>query len=242
MISIIIPTLNEETILEKTLKNVKQINRFPVEIIVADSRSTDKTVQIAGRYADKVVVYEKPDKPNAAKGRNLGAQNAHGEYLMFVDADVFKFNLVPDDFVTGLVREFEKDEKLLAATVNLLVSPEMERFWDHVILCTVNLLHYLNNNIFHTGSSSGELQFIRRSAFEKLGGYNEILVASEDQDMFIRLAKLGKTKLIRSLSAYHTGRRPHKIGWPKLIYIWMKELAYYKFTKKSAAEEWTPIR
>ncbi len=60
MISVIVPTLNEEKYIEPTLKALKnQIYRRKFEVIVADSLSRDKTVEIAEKYADKVISVKK---------------------------------------------------------------------------------------------------------------------------------------------------------------------------------------
>ena len=58
---------------------------------------------------------------------------------------------------------------------------------------------------------------VRRDVFTKMGGFNEKLTAGEDHEFFQRLAKAGKTHFEKSLTVYHTGRREHEIGWPKLL-------------------------
>ena len=74
MISIIIPTLNEESLIAQTITQFDNIkNKYDIEIIVSDSSSTDNTVEIARRYTDKVVIYEKSDLCNISKARNFGA-------------------------------------------------------------------------------------------------------------------------------------------------------------------------
>ena len=57
MISFIIPTLNEEKTIEKTLKNLSEYFGEK-EIIVSDGRSSDKTIEIAKKYTDKVIIHD----------------------------------------------------------------------------------------------------------------------------------------------------------------------------------------
>lgn len=240
MISIIIPTLNEEKIIEKTLKNLKEISAFPAEIIISDGRSQDRTLEIAKKYSDKVVVYEGKERQTIGGGRNLGAKKAEGEYLLFLDADVS----IPDinSFLQSLVEEFQKNN-LVAATVRLKVSKEEETISDKIFSAlAINWIHIFYNNIVKIGSSSGEFQFIRKESFEKVGGFDERLVAAEDFDMFMRLAKIGKTRMINRLTVYHTGRRFHKVGWPRILWTWFANYIHMLFFKKTRIKEWSVIR
>ena len=84
-ISVIIPALNEERYLARCLGAlVRQCNKGQDEIVVVDGGSTDRTVEIAEEYADKVLI--EPARPVGA-ARNLGARQAKGEFLAFIDAD-----------------------------------------------------------------------------------------------------------------------------------------------------------
>jgi glycosyltransferase involved in cell wall biosynthesis len=59
--SVIVPALNEETCIEACLKSIlrQTLPRNSYEIIVSDGASNDRTVEIARKYADRVVVSEK---------------------------------------------------------------------------------------------------------------------------------------------------------------------------------------
>lgn len=85
-VSIIIPALNEEKNIENCLKSVinQTLPREKYEVIVSDSNSTDNTVKIARRYADKVIATK---RRGVWYGRNFGANSARGKYLIFIDAD-----------------------------------------------------------------------------------------------------------------------------------------------------------
>ena len=85
-LSIIVVTLNEESVIKDTITSLKSLT-IPHEIIVSDGKSTDKTAEIAKQYADKVVVYSGIPRQTIAMGRNDGAAAATGEFLVFLDAD-----------------------------------------------------------------------------------------------------------------------------------------------------------
>ncbi len=240
MISIIIPTLNEEKILEKTLKSLRELNIIPYEIIVSDGRSKDKTIEIAKMYADKVMVYEGEKRQTIGMGRNLGASVARGEFLVFLDADMH----IPDinNFFKKTLDIFEKNKKLVGLTVYLKVFPEMANLGDIIIPWLFNRMVYIYNNIIHYGASSGEFQMVRAEIFKKLKGFDERLVGAEDFDMFARLSKNGLTQSEPTLTVFHTGRRAHKIGWPKLLYSWFMNWLHANFLKRSWSSEWEEIR
>jgi glycosyltransferase involved in cell wall biosynthesis len=239
MLSIIIPTYNEEKYIGESLEQFKSKLTLPHEVIVTDDKSTDKTVEIAKSYDVTVLV---PDKKHRTIGanRNEGARIAKGEFLVFMDGDS-RLNDPNKSF--GLILDyFENNKDVLAVTAYLKVQPELETLTDRVIYIIFNWTHILKNNIFHTGEASGKFQVIRRVAFEEVGGYSETLVAREDADMFQRLCKIGRTACLSSVTVFHPARRAHRIGWPKLLYIWMSETFVVATTGKSIAKEWKDIR
>ncbi len=241
MISIIIPTLNEESVLEKTLDEIVHNFKSTVyEIIVSDGGSKDKTQEIARRYTDKVLVYRDTKRQTIAQARNMGAKAASGEFFVFLDADVTIPH--PDDFFHKAIERFQTNKNLLGMTVALAVSKENATLADTVLFFIINRTYALMNNVLHAGASPGEFQMIRRSAFEKLRGYREDLSAAEDNELFYRLSKIGGTRMELGLTAYQTGRRIHKVGWPKLLTLWLTNWFSMMVFKRSVSKEWEPIR
>jgi len=240
MISIIIPTLNEEKILKKTLSALKELFITEYEIIVSDGDSNDRTLEIAKTHAHQVITHTLPARQTIAQGRNAGAATAKGDYLVFIDADVF----IPDinNFFSVALELFEVNTKLVALTVFLKVLPEHVTLSDKLFFSVVNRSYQFLNNVLHIGAASGEFQMIRTATFKKVNGYNPSLVAGEDNDMFARLSKVGQTKIEVDLHVMHTSRRAHAIGWNKLLSLWIMNLAYGKILKRSFSKEWKVIR
>src|SRR5208283_3947011 len=84
-VSVIIPTWNEENYLERCLMSLKrQSLKDPFEVIVVDGGSSDRTLEIAHKFTQDVLVL--PGKPVGA-ARNIGASRATGNLLAFLDAD-----------------------------------------------------------------------------------------------------------------------------------------------------------
>lgn len=239
--SFIIPTLNEEKVLSKLVTNLREIKTFQYEVIVSDGGSTDATVIISQSLADKTLQHELQTRQTIGQGRNLGATVASGEYLVFLDADVYISN--PDNFFTRALGHFENDPKLVGLGGWLRVFKEMETVGDRIgygLLSNRTFSFY--NNWLKVGANCGEFGMIKTEVFRQLGGYREDLPVDEDRELFHRLSKIGHTYTDSKLVVYHTGRRPHKIGWPKLLWEWVINAVWLAIFNRSASKEWKVIR
>lgn len=239
MISIIIPTLNEEKVLAQTLTALRELNTIDYEIIVSDGFSNDRTLEIARKYADKVVEHDGKTRQNISIGRNAGAKIAQGEYLVFIDADVIIPNI--NNFFVEALKQFES-RQTVALTVRVQVYPDQETFGDRLMYGFLNWGINLKNNILHIGESSGEFQMIRKSIFDSLRGFREDLITREDADMFSRLSKVGRAKYYSKLNIFHSGRRAHAMSWFRLYPIWVINTIWVWLFNKAFSKEWKVIR
>lgn len=105
MISAIIITYNEEEVLEDALKS---ITHFADEIIIIDSKSTDKTIQIGKKYHAKIVEHL---LTSFSEQRNIGAEESYGDWLFYLDADE---RLTPEfcDEAKGAISSFNPDDDI----------------------------------------------------------------------------------------------------------------------------------
>jgi glycosyltransferase involved in cell wall biosynthesis len=240
MLSIIIPTRNEEKIIGSILKKLRDgITKHEFELIVSDGGSSDRTVEIAKQYATVLELHEK-ERKTIAWGKNEGARHANGDMLLFIDADIELPNA--DDLLTKAFARFAADPRLTGLTANLRVLPELETFADRFFFGMVNLDHWLNNNVMHSGSASGEFQMMPKKAFDAVHGYKGYLPVAEDNDMFRRLAEIGHTRIARDITVYHTGRRAHEVGWPRLLREWLVNYLSVRFFDRSHHKEWYEVR
>ena len=240
MISIIIPTLNEAKIIESTLRTLAATLTLPHEVIVSDGGSSDRTAELAARYANTVVVYSGAGRQTIGEGRNDGAKVAAGDFLVFLDADCVVPE--PDRFFAQALAHFDRDPRLVGLTAYLRVFPADETFGDKLVSGVANLGLRVANNILRRGASFGEFQMIRREAFACLGGFRADLIAFEDTDMFRRLSWIGRTMIAPQLRVLHSGRRGHQVGHPQLIAMWLVNLVSVAFRDRTFSKEWTPIR
>ena len=97
-ISAIIPAKNMEKTIENCLDSVQKNN--PAEIIVVDGNSSDRTVEIARGYTEKI--YSDEGK-GTSYAHQLGAEQASQEYIAYVDADI----VMPDGTLSTLLTELK---------------------------------------------------------------------------------------------------------------------------------------
>jgi glycosyltransferase involved in cell wall biosynthesis len=192
-ISIVIPALNEERNLPTLFKSIKDQNFADYEIILADAGSTDKTLQIAKEFEVKVVKGGMP-----AVGRNAGANVATGEWLLFLDSDVFLSN----NFLSLLLLE-AKSKKIDAATCPAI--PLSDKLIDQIMHEVANAYIQLTQYFYpHAG---GFCILIKKSLHDQIGGYNESLKLAEDHEYISRAKKLGKFRILKQPKIYVSVRR-----------------------------------
>jgi len=215
MISVVIPTKNEEKYIKKCLISLKKQREYVKEIIVVDGGSTDRTVEIARKYADVVLVDPSLDSPG--KGRNAGASIAKGDILAFVDADT----LVSDGWGKAVLEAFAKRGVLMASGP---VYPYDSGIWlriayifsyDFLVRATrlLKITHFLGLNVAY-----------RRDFFIKLGGFPSTKL-SEDILLSMKAGRCGKSVFSRKMAVLSSARRLRKqgIGWV-LLYLIFNEL------------------
>jgi rSAM/selenodomain-associated transferase 2 len=170
-ISIIIPTLNEEKTISQCLETV--VNIPGIEIIVSDGGSTDSTVEIAGQHSDVKVVRSQAGR---SIQMNNGAACARGEILLFLHADC----ILPREDVLKIRQIFDSGKFVGGAFQIRLLSDKFTYRWLEM---GINF----RSKAFKLPYGDQGL-FVKRSIFEKLGGFREMPVC-EDLDFVYRLRR-----------------------------------------------------
>ena len=231
-ISIIVPTLNEEKYIENCLKSIRnQDYDGKYEIIVSDGGSKDKTVKIARKYADRVIVCE---RRGIGIQRNRGAKEAKGDILIFVDADT----ILLFDTISKLVKPFRK-KKVVGSTCPILpLSPKAR---DYFLYWIAN--QFVKSSIkLNTPQVFGGCCAYRKEAFEKVNGFNENLKTLEDLDLAERISKLGEIVLVEDTFVLTSPRRIKKWGRTQAARKYLLGyLNYLLIGKGFSAKEYRPI-
>jgi glycosyltransferase involved in cell wall biosynthesis len=240
MISVIVPTLNEESTLEKLLSqfSVDMIQEHEIELIVSDGGSSDRTAEVAARMAHIVLDEVKDRKQTIAEGRNRGARRSSGDVLFFFNADVRVDDM---EHYLKVMLETLCTSEVVAATCPVFVYPEQETSLDR-IYHRIHNIHVWFLNVMGFGTGRGECQVIKRGAFFSVGGYDEKLVAGEDFDLYRRLAGRGKVKYVRNLKAYESPRRYRRLGYFRVTLLWFLNAVSIVIFRRSFSREWKPAR
>ena len=241
LISVIIPTKNEEKLLEQCLVQFAAPikNRFGIELIVSDGGSTDNTIGIAAAYADFIATHEGPWRQTIAEGRNRGAELAHADLLMFVNADTTIANV--GQFLDRAIQRFAVDQSIAAIATRVEVDQQERRWTDIIFHWYFN--HYVRiANWIGLGMGRGECQIVRRNAFEALGGYNPQMAAGEDFDLYHRLRSIGRVKFDSRLLVYESPRRYRKYGYANVYSDWIRNGFAVLLHHRSSNQTWDEVR
>jgi len=199
--SIIVPTYQEERYITQCLLSISQqdYKREEFEIIVSDAHSTDRTLEKARLYSDRIIIN---DRRGIAYGRNAGAQNALGDILVFVDADA----TLSGDFLFQCHQVFQNSA---VAGMTGIAKPSdgglMQRFVYRGTYSMVGIFHR-----FHLSLFPGICVAYRREVFKKLDGFREDFGIVEDLDLSRRVSHLGLCTVNKKAQAFVSTRRLEK--------------------------------
>ena len=189
MISVIIPVKNGERELERCLAALGHSHYTDYECIVVNDGSTDGSAAVGARHGCRVV--ECASRGPAA-ARNLGAREARGEILFFIDADV----CVHTDSLARVADHFAEDASLDAVIGSYDDNPDSPDFLSQYRNLMHCFVHQSGNEAAATfWSGCGA---IRRAVFEQYSGFNEDYErpAIEDIELGYRLTAAGRRILL----------------------------------------------
>lgn len=219
----IIPTLNEEHYVDRCLNSLKkQEGNCNFEIIIVDGGSSDYTIQIAKRYAKKIVISKK-QRPSIQ--RNLGAKRAKGKILAFIDADTVASKL----WLKNIAKTFQ-DESVVAVIGPLLPLEKIRRFYLYKFTNVLQKILIKVNYPLFWGASCA----FRADAFWKVRGFDKTLLTSEDHDLSLKIKRVGKVVFNDDILAFTSHRRFLK-DERKAFFVYVKDILEYFILRKIRA-------
>jgi glycosyltransferase involved in cell wall biosynthesis len=184
LISIVLPVYNGGTFLLGAINNIKQQEYQPLEIIVIDDGSTDRTAEIAAQFHSEIrYIYQPNQGPSAA--RNHGIKIAKGEVIAFLDVD-----------------DLWADRVLIEFTDYLATHPDVEIVQGLIQRMQLeSVVPYQNPGVFKPIFEP--YQFInlgsaiyRKSVFDRVGLFDPNLRDNEDTDWFLRAWEQNISKVV----------------------------------------------
>lgn len=212
MISVVVPTYNEEQNIERCLESLadQTVPRETYEVIVVDGNSKDRTRELAEPLADSVFI-QKSKRVGGA--RNDGVMAASGEVVATTDADC----ILPRDWVERIGKNFaEREIVQLYGTV----YPIEGGFRNRLSLASANTfsrLGYHTRTIYFTLGCNTAFD---RDAFVRAGMYR-CIDAGDDLEIAQRMRRIGKVYLDPDLAVGFSMRRYQQFGTIKSISEWL---------------------
>jgi len=229
-ISVVIPALNEASLLPHTLDSIQMLTRKPDEIIVVDNGSTDNTAAIARSYGANVIRV-------AIRGiglvRQKGLEKASGDIIAYTDADT----LVPRDWLTKIEKTLRKP-----GVVGVFGTYKIHQgHWffklhmNHLQDPLARLLYLLRFPMV----AGANFAFLRQPAIAA-GGFPTHFTMLEENEMARRLMKKGNVVYMPDLVVITSGRRGQEgLG---IVARYMTALFFYIFLKRGDLVNFKDIR
>lgn len=177
LVSIIIPVYNYEMYLAEAIQSALDQSFADTEVIVVNDGSSDSSGEIAQGFGD-AITYVRQDRGGNGAARNLGVVTSGGDYLSFLDADD-RWHPTKIEKEAGLL---ESNPQLdgVRSLVREFVSPELNDEQRQRIRST----HDVIPGLLHYGT-------MRRTAFDRMGGFTTDLQLAVGVDFSARWADLG---------------------------------------------------
>ncbi len=187
-ISVVIPAYNAESTLKQAIDSVLNQSVPPLEIIVVDDGSKDRTAAIADSFGSQITFYRKPNG-GSSQARNYGIQRCRGEWLAFLDSDDQWYS----NHLCDLKRQAELNPEL-SWVFGRYECYKGSKFCRQSSLGTSKVSptkHVYDESLqlLADGCSiwTGAV-LIRKSAILEVNGFDELQKTSHDVDLWFKLA------------------------------------------------------
>jgi len=234
MVSVVIPHYGGQDILSECLTSLKDCSYPKFEIIVVDNASPDDSIQYIKTNFPEVNLIQSEYNRGFAGGCNFGAQHAQGEYILILNNDTIQ----EPDWIDHLVKMLESNSNISAVQPKIK-NYDKRDYFDHAGACGGFIDKYCfpfaRGRIFHTVEkdegqyddacqifwASGTAFLTRKSIFDKLGGFDEILFAHmEEIDYHWKCQILGHEIWVEPKSVvYHHGAVTLPVVSPRKTYL-----------------------
>ena len=193
-VSCIITAFNRAHFLKEAIDSVLLQSYRDFELIILDNASTDHTGDIVQQYCDDRIRYIKHQPLGISAARNLGVQEAKGEFIAFFDDDDI---WLPDKLAMQVKMFNALPEEVGLVYGGYLIVDEIGKVCHGVMpTCQGKMLEdLLRLKIPFTGSASNPM--IRKTAILVVGMFDESVTSGEDFELYLRLAEKYSFEVIK---------------------------------------------
>ncbi|MGG4664968.1 glycosyltransferase family 2 protein [Providencia vermicola] len=201
LVSVIVPTYNSSDFILSTIRSIIVPGDTYIEIIIIDDGSTDDTLELLNQYYEFNQMIKVISVPNGgvSKARNIGIENAKGEFICFLDSD----DQLEADFFPTLIKNIRKND------VDVQLCGYYKHYKNSIdkqpsLHCDEHfLVRYLSGDIsFHIGSMIINKSFIYSHNIR----FNEKLYFGEDILFICQVLALAKCKMSLDYLYHHNYR------------------------------------
>lgn len=200
LVSIIMPTYNAGQYIGKAIQSVLAQTYPNWELLIVDDASSDDTESVVRGFADSRIRYHKSKRIGHPAGvRNKALRMAQGELIAFLDSDDLYYpetleklsgpllknpNLIS---VYGFAFQIDEHDQPAPGTLPLVPNPNQGHKEEPAYLPPLGYAHSWENIVTSQISCLLAALIIRRSAWEKIGFFNETLCGPEDYEFYVRM-------------------------------------------------------
>jgi glycosyltransferase involved in cell wall biosynthesis len=189
LISVVITVRNEERLLAQLLDSLL-VQEAPFEVVLVESESRDRTLEIAQTYAqrhpDLLRVFSHPGSRGI--GRNQGVHEARGEFVAFIDGDCFADSRWLHELRHGLA-----ESPIVAGRTATVGKPQYGHLERVELILSGSDVTFPSCNLAY-----------RKELFERLGGFDPRFITAEDIDLNLRAVRVGADiRYLPSAVVYH---------------------------------------
>lgn len=229
LVSIVIPCYNDKLFIEQSVSSALKQTYENKEIIIVDDGSDDKTKLVLSKLISPGVKVITQDNKGQSTARNVGIEEAKGEYILVLDSDDF----IDFSFCEKAIKKLMSQKEVMLVSCFARLLYEDGRFGSYYPKGgTIAEFRFANEAL-------GCTAMFRKSDWRNCGGYDENMVKGfEDWEFYIRLLKNGgKAEIIEE---YLCNYRQRKISTStkalekryvllEYIYVKHKELYFNDF-------------
>jgi len=229
-VSIIIVNYNGKNHLEDCLASLEKIDYKNYEIILVDNNSTDNSVEYVKNKYPSITIIKLNRNYGFAEPNNIGAKNAKGDYLLFLNNDT----TVNPNFISAMVNVLEQDPKI-AICQSLLLKPNGQVDSSGDFIDTLGRAYSSKERVSEVKkilSARGASMMVRKESFWDLDGFDKKFFASyEDVDLGWRAWLWGyKIVLVPNSVVYHKGGQTVEKILPEIRFHGVKNSLVIRLT------------